>query len=214
MKVWDKERVESDLKKAYSNNSEIDLLAILKENSFLFYELVFRKYGVQPIFHEVQFGKEQRCDFAWLNDNSDGPEWVLVEVEKPELKLFTKKKEPTSEFHHSMEQVKSWIRCFKENPLEKSAIFGAVAKFRIILVVGSLEEWNIEANAKWRIEESSHNLFEIRSSNVFLKALENFKNKPDEFWSFEEHPRTLKRTELQTYWENYGYFDMWRKILK
>ena len=83
MSTWNLQNVEKDLKKAFSNNSETQLLEILKNNSFLFYELYSRKYGISPNFAEISFGGKFRCDFAWLNDNSDGPEWVLVEVEKP-----------------------------------------------------------------------------------------------------------------------------------
>jgi len=55
-----------------------DLLIVLKDNSFLFYELYSRKYGLQPVFREISFGAKLRCNFAWLNDNSDGPKWVGV----------------------------------------------------------------------------------------------------------------------------------------
>ena len=87
---WNIEETEKKLKMAFQANSELDLLEILKGNSFLFYELYYRKCGVQPNFTEISFGGEYRCDFAWLNDNSDGPEWVLVEVEKPRMRLFNK----------------------------------------------------------------------------------------------------------------------------
>lgn len=136
LSTWNKEKVIKDLKTAFENNSEVQLLSILKNNSFLFYELFSRKYGVQPIFHEVEFGGGVRCDFAWLNDNSDGPEWVLVEIEKPKLELFTSKGEPTYQLNHALEQVKSWRRYFNENPNEKRRIFGAVGRFRYILVGG------------------------------------------------------------------------------
>ena len=81
--MWNIEETEYQLKAAFESNSETQLLKILKSNSFLFYELYDRKYGIQPNFCEVPFGEELRCDFAWLNDSSDGPEWVLVEIEKP-----------------------------------------------------------------------------------------------------------------------------------
>ena len=98
---WNIEEVKQQLQEAFKNDSEIDLLKILKQNSFLFYDLFSRKWGVQPIFHEVSFGK-LRCDFLWLNDASSGPEWILVEIEKPQLKLFKKNGEPTYEFSHAI----------------------------------------------------------------------------------------------------------------
>lgn len=78
---WNLKAVRLSLLNAYENDSETELHAILKENSFLFYELYSRKYGIQPAFHEVDFDGKRHCDFAWLNDNSDGPEWVLLKVE-------------------------------------------------------------------------------------------------------------------------------------
>lgn len=94
----------SSLDLAFKNNSEVELLQTIKSYSFLLYS---RKWGIQPSFHEVNFGSKLRCDFAWLNDNSDGPEWVLLEVEKTKMKLFTKKGEPSAELNHAIEQVKT-----------------------------------------------------------------------------------------------------------
>ena len=68
-KIWNLAKVKSDLEKAYANNSEEELLTILKDNSFLFYELHSRKFTMQPVFREISFGGELRCDFAWLNDS-------------------------------------------------------------------------------------------------------------------------------------------------
>lgn len=211
---WNTEEVRKQLKEAFEKNSETDLLKILKQNSFLFYDLFSRKWGIQPIFHEVSFGK-LRCDFLWLNDNSSGPEWVLVEIEKPKLQLFKKNGEPTSEFYHAKEQVNSWRKYFEENPQSKKEIFGAVAQFRYILVVGDKNEWNNENNSRWRIEHHKRDtVTEIRSSDVFFKALKYLEEIPEQFWSFAEKPVTRNCSELREYWMNFGnYMDTWRKII-
>jgi len=209
---WNIEEVEENLNQAFENDSEVELLDILKNNSFLFYELYSRKYGIQPNFKEISFGGEYRCDFAWLNDNSDGPEWVLVEIEKPKMKLFTKKNEPGSALNHAMEQVKSWERYFNENPNEKKRIFGAVSSFRYILVAGSTEEWSTDHAIKWRQHHNSESKIEIRSTNVFYKALSLFKTHEDEFWSFKNNPISKSNSELREYWENYGYMDIFRRL--
>lgn len=212
-KTWNLEKITKNLTRAFDENSEINLLAILRENSFLFYELYNRKYGIQPTFHEISFSGTLRCDFAWLNDNSDGPEWVLVEVEKPRMKLFTKKNEPSQSLNHAIEQVKSWRRFFNENPSDKKRIFGAVSKFRFIIIGGEKTEWQKEKPAKWRIDNNAHTEFEIRSSDVFLRPLKILKEKPEELWSFAEFPTTLKHSQLESYWMNYDYMDSWRKVL-
>lgn len=133
---WDINKVEFEVLASFAANSETDLLRVLKDNSFLFYELFSRKYTIQPIFREISLGAKLRCDFAWLNDNSDGPEWVLVEVEKPNMKIFNSNKKPSAALNSAIEQVKTWERYFFENPSERKRIFGAVAKFKFILIAG------------------------------------------------------------------------------
>jgi hypothetical protein len=210
--VWDKEKVTADLKSAFDNNSEEQLLAVLKDNSFLFYELYSRKYEIQPVFREINFGGGLRCDFAWLNDSSDGPEWVLVEIEKPRLELFKKNNEPTHQLNHALEQVKSWRRYFNENPSEKRRIFGAVGRFRFILVVGDKDDWATDHASKWRIDNNKETDIEIRSSEIFNRALKILAEHPGELWSFAENPKTLPPSDLKEYWENYGYMDRWRQL--
>lgn len=211
---WNAKEVKQQLQEAFENNSEIDLLRILKQNSFLFYDLYNRRRSVEPIFHEVSFGN-LRCDFLWLNDASSGPEWVFVEIEKPRLKLFKKNGDPTHEFSHAIEQVKSWRRYFEENPASKKETFGAVAQFRYILVVGDKNEWTNENNSRWRIEHHKRDtVIEIRSSDVFFKALKYLEEIPKQFWGFAEKPVTRNCSELREYWMNFGnYMDTWRKII-
>lgn len=158
MTKWNIVEVEKQLKSAFDNNSEVELLDVLKNNSFLFYEFYSRKIGIQPNFSEINFGGKHRCDFAWLNDNSDGPEWVLVEVEKPDMNLFTKKGKPTAELNHALEQVKSCDRYFNENPLEKGRIFGAVSRFRYTLIGGLREKWQTESAIKWRAFKTENSI--------------------------------------------------------
>ena len=212
--VWDINTVTDNLNSAFENNSELQLLQIIKNNSFLLYELYSRKKGIQPAFCEITFGSDMRCDFAWLNDNSDGPEWVLVEVEKPKLELFRKdNNEPTHQLNHAIEQVKGWRRYFNENPSEKRRIFGSVARFRYLLVGGETESWKTEYASKWRIDNNKETEIEIRSSNIFLRALTLLKEHPSDLWSFAEHPKTLAPSELTQFWGNYKYMDIWRKII-
>jgi Domain of unknown function (DUF4263) len=210
--VWDIPKVEEDLQSAFKNNSETELLKILKDNSFLFYHLYSRKGGIQPVFREISFGAKMRCDYAWLNDNSDGPEWVLMELEKPKMRIFSANGKPSSELNNAIEQVKSWQRYFNENPLEKKRIFGAVAKFRFLLVAGDKNEWDKEDAMKWRIHHNSTSNIELRTTDVFDRALLDYKKRPDDFWSFEENPVTLEFAGLEDYWKGYGYMDLMRKL--
>lgn len=210
--IWDIVKIENDIINSFETNSEADLLKILKDNSFLFYELYSRKWEIQPVFREVNFGSKLRCDYAWLNDNSDGPEWILVEIEKPKMRLFNSNGKPSSELNNAIEQVKSWERYFLENPLEKKRIFGAVARFKFILVAGNKEQWNNENAIKWRNHNNSTTNIEIRSTDVFLRAIQKFKTTPKEFFSFEKNPITLEFSKLENFWRSYSYMDRMRQI--
>ncbi|MEI8631595.1 DUF4263 domain-containing protein [Vibrio sp. PP-XX7] len=154
-----------------------------------------------------------RCDFCWLNDNSDGPEWVLVEIEKPSMNLFTQTGDPTRNLNHAIEQVKSWERYFYQQPAEKQRIFGAVSKFRYVLVAGRRNEWQTKRAAQWR---SHHNLtsnIEIHSTDIFYDALDFYSKFQDSFWSFEEHPVSLPARNLSQYCGEYPYLRKWRNLL-
>ncbi|RCH54670.1 DUF4263 domain-containing protein [Mucilaginibacter hurinus] len=210
---WDVAKAKAGVLKAFKENSEVDLLKILKDNSFLFYDLYSRKYGIQPIFRELNFGTEFKCDFAWLNDNSSGPEWVLVEIEAPDMPLFKSTGKPTVKLYDAIEQVHTWEQYFEENKGEKTRVFGAVAQFRFILVTGTKEGWQTEHASRWRIQHGKRLKVEIRSMDTFMKSIKVAEEDPSELWSFAKYPKTKSHNELQKYWENYQYMDRWRKII-
>lgn len=211
MDIWNLNKVNNDIISAFDKDSEKELLAILKENSFLFYALHGRNFTVQPIFREVEIGSK-RCDFVWLNDNSSGPEWVLVEIKKPKMKLFTIKNNPTAELNSAIHQIKTWQMYFKENPNSKTEIFGAVAKFKYILVAGSKDDWSEEYAMKYRRQNNEESNITIRSSDIFFRALNILENSPEELFAFENYPTTLLPSDLESYWRDYGYMDRMRQI--
>lgn len=210
--TFNKDDVRKELNRIMELNSEQGLLSLLKKNSFLFSDIFSRQYGVQPIFHEVSFGTKFRCDFCWLNDNSDGPEWVLVEVEKPKIKLFNKNDSPASQLNSAIEQVSSWSRYFNTNPNEKNRIFGAVSKFRYVLIAGLKEDWENDHALVWRNHFNSTSEIEIRSMDVFSKALYRFVEHKD-FFSFEQHPTTKPPSELAGYCNSSPYLRHWKAVL-
>jgi NADP-dependent 3-hydroxy acid dehydrogenase YdfG len=148
-----------------------------------------------------------------LSDNSSGPEWVLVEIEAPKMPLFKTTDKPTVKLYDAIEQLHTWEQYFEENKGEKKRIFGAVAQFRYILVTGTKEAWESEHASRRRIQHGKRLKVEIRSMDTFMKSIKIAENDPGELWSFAQHPVTRSHSELQDYWENYGYMDRWRKII-
>jgi len=210
---FDVEKVKAQLDSAFNNDSEVELLKILKCNSFLFSRIYTRNFGIQPNFAEVPFGTQYRCDFCWLNDNSDGPEWVLVEIEKPNMRLFNRSGDPSAELHHAIEQVKSWERYFQRYPAEKARIFGVVARFRYVLVAGRRNDWQSKEAAIWRSHHNETSKIEIHSTDVLYDAVEHYTQSEEHFWSFKEHPTSLPSKELEANWSGYDYIGFWRNRL-
>jgi len=210
---FDVKEVQARLTQAFDTDSEVKLLEVLKSNSFLFSNVYSRNFGIQPNFAEVPFGTDYRCDFCWLNDSSDGPEWVLVEVEKPNMRLFNKSGDPSAELNHAIEQVRSWDRYFQRYPAEKARIFGAVARFRFVLIAGRRSDWQENEAALWRVHHNQTSNIEIHSTDVFHDSLEHYSRSKEHFWSFKEHPKSLPSKELVKNWSNYEYINQWRNIL-
>lgn len=211
--LWNYKLLNKELSQILKGTSERDLLNLIHNNSFLLYDLYSRKYGIQPAFHEVSFGGKFKCDFVWLNDNSDGPEWVIVEIEQPNMRLFNKDKSPSSELCKAIEQVKSWQRYFDKYPNEKQRIFGVVGRFRFILVAGNKDEWESKEAIDWRLYNNKHYNIEIRSSDVFNRALHVLKEDPSQLWSFQENPTTLDPSKLDLYITNDEYLNKWTCFL-
>ena len=210
---FDAIEVKAQLDSAFENDSEVELLGILKKNSFLLHSLYERKFGIRANFAEVQFGSKFRCDFCWLNDNSDGPEWVLVEIEKPNMKLFNNSGDPSAALNHAIEQVKSWERYFQQQPAEKNRIFGAVSRFRYVLVAGRRSDWQSKAAAQWRSYHNQSSIIEIHSTDVFYDAIDHYNQFKSNFWSFEENPISLPARDLESDWSQYEYIGHWRNLL-
>lgn len=203
--------VKEQLNEAFASESEHKLLKVLSDNPFLFYHLFKRHFKVQPIFKEVSFGNKYRCDFVWLNDNSDGPEWTIVEVESPGIHLFKKNEDKTAEFNHAIEQVEHWIQFFEENKDDRRKTFGAVKCFRFILVIGTREQWSNKWATRWRMNyNNSHFNFEIRSLGVFMQALDDAEKGRFDPAVFTQQQEVFNEKRLRDYISQCGYLDLFR----
>lgn len=193
--------VKQQVKDAINHNSERELLEVLKNNSFLFLDLVERRAEDTPIFREIPFG-DFRCDFLWYDCSSFGTHCVLVEVESPSSKVFTKyEPRPSAKLTKGLSQIDNWRQYLNSLSIaERQKLFGNIADFKYVLVSGTSEEWDKEAAKKWRANynaKSSDTL--IRTCNVFLRAIERYLDPYESKYCFEKYPRTLSYTELKDY---------------
>jgi hypothetical protein len=60
------------------------------------------------LFTKVQLGAEFQTDFAYCNHNSSGVWWTFIELERPDLLMFTKNGNPSKYLTHAIRQVLDW----------------------------------------------------------------------------------------------------------
>jgi hypothetical protein len=101
--------------KDYSNRflrlvAEYDKLLILNEPELVF-QRFFEKYPVfldptvQHSYPHMPFGAEKLPDF--ILENNCG--YIIVEIEKPSVRLFTKSGEPTAFLTHAQHQIRGYL---------------------------------------------------------------------------------------------------------
>jgi len=76
--------------------------------------VVLDAYGNQ-IISEVRLGDSYRIDLV-IQQKLNNCRLILVELESPKAKLFTKNGRPRAEVTHALQQVEDWLRWLRENP--------------------------------------------------------------------------------------------------
>lgn len=210
--VWDIGSSEADFQKAVEDNNEEQVKLLIKQNSYLLYDIYERKMSAMPIFHDLKVGNFN-IDFTWLDDASGGPIWFLLKVGRPAIKVFDQEGHVNIELLKAIEEVKAWENYFEINPTDKKRVFGAVGSFKFKLIAGSHEEWQSEAGQKWRHQHNRTSNIEIRSYNTFSRSINDIKTSPESFYRFNQFHSTSPAAELESFWSSYRYMDDWRKWL-
>lgn len=65
-------------------------------------------YIPTPLYSKVKLGHDYEVDFAWLHNDSFGPEWRLIEIERPSAVLFTKSGNASATLTHAIQQARDW----------------------------------------------------------------------------------------------------------
>lgn len=100
--------------------SEHQLQALLERRpGLLLYVLLGGFYPVasprSALFSKVKLGETHETDFAYVNTNSAGARWVLVEIEKSHAMMFTKAGDPAAAMTHAIRQITDWRSWIQDN---------------------------------------------------------------------------------------------------
>lgn len=94
--------------------SEQSIHKFLAGHTYFFARLI-RMEGASPIYSKVKLGNDHEIDFVCFDTGSTGPEWHLVEIEKPDLALFTRSGNPSAALTHAIQQVRDWQSWIHKN---------------------------------------------------------------------------------------------------
>jgi hypothetical protein len=208
---WEAISVEKLLRNAISSNDTTALKAVLRDNPFLFIELASRKDFQQPVFRDVRICTDNTIDFVWLNDNSDGPEWVLIKIAEPSMAIM-EGKYPSQSLSRAIDVAQRWRNELTNKPELGKKIFGAVTRLRVIVVGGSGAAWKDPNAVAWRANHNAQSSTEVRSSSVFERSLQMLKDTPGHFWGVKKNPVTRPPSELPDYLQAYGYLGFWIRL--
>lgn len=209
---WDVIEAKAVFGSAKTNNNVLMLKDLIKSQPYILRDIASRKDFQQPVFKEVRFGNHQ-VDFLWLNDNSGGPEWVLVKLGPSQLPWLDKERKPAAELTEHLDMIREWRHYFEKYPEQKRAVFGAVATFRMVLVIGTGKDWDKEDPAIWRLQTEKEHAVEIRSWDGLEAEINEYETSPDNFWGQEEHEVCKSQEQIEPYFKTYDYFKKWRAWL-
>jgi hypothetical protein len=91
---------------------EVKYHEYLKEHAGFF----FSDHNCYLTISRLKLGSELETDFVNIRDQrSNGIIYELIEIEKPNSQLFTKKGIPAKDFNNSIQQIRDWKRFLIEN---------------------------------------------------------------------------------------------------
>jgi len=67
------------------------------------------------LFAQVGLGRELQMDFAYCTGNSAGVYWTFIELERPDVPIFTKAGDPSKQLSHALRQILDWTSWLQQH---------------------------------------------------------------------------------------------------
>lgn len=96
-----------------SSKKETEIQSFLEEYPFLLTSGYYPEGGI--VISQLPLGADFKVDFAYVVILNGGDFLHLVEIERPDLEMFTSKNEFTQEFNHAVQQIHDWSQWCSEN---------------------------------------------------------------------------------------------------
>ena len=131
---------------------ERDIHSFLESNP-----VVLDAYGAR-VRSEVSLGKSYRMDLVIQYAESDR-RILLVELEPPTLRLFTKSGRWSAKITHAIQQVQDWMRWWREHPQDVPAPFDATIPIKGLVIAG--RDRNLDDSEKRRLLHNNHQFYDL-----------------------------------------------------
>lgn len=167
-----------------TSTRESDLQRYLEENPWL----LLNEVATPPaVISQLPLGADYRCDFAYFFWNSSGTYIKLIEIESPDIQIFTEKDEFTAQFHHAMQQIDDWLSWCKRNVEQMRFLYAtflssqslpysnAILEPRALLIAGRRNEINNpRRNSRWQQKVRQLNpTADVRTVDGFLELIKS-----------------------------------------
>ena len=140
-----------------------------------FFNRMLDPYIATPLYSKIRLGHHYEVDFAWLYHDSFGPEWRLIEIEKPNTSLFTKSGNASAALTHALQQASGWCD-WVHNHLEYARTIMPRIKYPFCYIFlgrrSELTSSNRERLKRFRYERRGE--LEIHTLDWFLQSAEWF----------------------------------------
>lgn len=105
------------------------------------------------VFPEFQLGNQLRPDFLVCGKNSQGYQWICVELQSPRGQILNRDGSEGSQAREGLQQIRAWRDWFRENlsyarnTLDLEGIHEG--RTRYVLVIGTRNNYDVRTN-QWR----------------------------------------------------------------
>lgn len=184
------------------NESEEVIHQFLANHSYFFNTLI-RLFDSSPLYSKIKLGSDFELDFCFMDPSSFGPNWVFIEIERPEHKLFNKSGDPSSKLSHAIRQVQDWQYWVSDNISYARSTMTGINYPRGYIFIGRRKELDGKPkliNRLKRINYDNRLSVEVRTFDYFINSAKSVLKLLNEenangFWSLPL--KALGNTELK-----------------
>lgn len=76
------------------------------------------------LFSKLKFAERYVIDFSFVHADSSGANWIFIELERSDMKLFNKKGDMSKHLNHAYRQIMDWQAWIKDNRAYAQDILG------------------------------------------------------------------------------------------